>query len=72
MALSGSVTPMVLATVLTMSSVLSVEVAGTGLIPSFKCCLMSSDVGWLIRDKLRPMREHGSLLLYVHGNHEAR
>ena len=30
---------------------------------------MSSDVGWHIRDKLRPMREHGSILLYVHGNH---
>ena len=38
----------------------------------FKCCLMSSDVGWHIRDKLRPMREHVSILLYVHGNHEAR
>ena len=33
---------------------------------------MSSDVGWHIRDKLRPMREHGSVLLYVHGSHEAR
>ena len=34
------------------------------------CCLMSSDVGWdIIKDKLRPMREHGSILLYVHGNH---
>ena len=36
------------------------------------CCLMSSDVGWHIRDKLRPMREHGSMLFYVHGNHKAR
>ena len=26
----------------------------------------------IIRDKLRPMREHGSMLLYVHGNHKAR
>ena len=31
------------------------------------CCLKSSDVGWHIRDKLRPIREHGSILLYVHG-----
>ena len=23
-------------------------------------------------DKLRPMREHGSALLYVHGNHDTR
>ena len=38
----------------------------------FRCCLLSSDVGWHIRDKLRPMREHGSVLLYVHGNHKAR
>ena len=36
------------------------------------CCLMSSDVGSHIRDKLRPMREHGLILLYVHGNHKAR
>ena len=38
------------------------------------CCLMSSDVGWriTIRDKLRPMRSHGSILLYVHGNQKAR
>ena len=34
----------------------------------FRCCLMSSDVGWHIRDKLRPMPKHGSVLLYVHGN----
>ena len=33
---------------------------------------MSSDVDWHIRDKLRPMREHGSVLLFVHGNHKAR
>ena len=38
----------------------------------FRWCLMSSDVGWHIRDKLRPMQEHGSILLYVHGNREAR
>ena len=25
-----------------------------------------------IRDKLRPMREHGPILLYVHGNQMAR
>ena len=36
------------------------------------CCLMSSDVGCHIRDKLRPMGEHGSVLLYVHGNRKAR
>ena len=28
------------------------------------------NVGWHIRDKLRPV--HGSVLLYVHGNHEGR
>ena len=33
------------------------------------CCLMSSDVGRHIRDKLRPMREH---VLYVHGNRKVR
>jgi len=33
---------------------------------------MSSEVGWHIRDKLRPTREHGSILLYVHGNRKAR
>ena len=39
----------------------------------FRWCLMSSDVCWhIIRDKLRPMRDHGSILLHVHGNHEAR
>ena len=29
---------------------------------------------WLtfIRDMLRPVREHGSVLLYIHGNHKAR
>ena len=36
------------------------------------CCLMSSDVGCHIRDKLRPARELGSVLLYVLGNHKAR
>ena len=39
---------------------------------SFRCCLMSLDVGWHIRDKLRPVREHGSILLYIHGNQKAR
>ena len=29
---------------------------------------MSSDVGWHVRDKLRPMPKHGSIWLYVHGN----
>ena len=33
---------------------------------------MSSDVSWHIRDKLRPMPKHGSILLYVHGNQKAR
>ena len=33
------------------------------LLPSFKCCLMSSEIGWHIRDKLRPMPKHGSVLL---------
>ena len=37
-----------------------------------KCCLMSSDVSWHIRDKLRPMPKHGSIILYVHGNQKAR
>ena len=36
------------------------------------CCLMSSDVGWHIRDKLRPVPKHGSINLYVHGNQKAR
>ena len=31
---------------------------------------MSADI--IIRNKLRPTREHGSILLYVHGNHKAR
>ena len=26
-----------------------------------KCCLMSSDVSWHIRDKLWPMPKHGSI-----------
>ena len=30
---------------------------------------MSSDVSWHIRDKLWPMPKHGSVNLYVHGNH---
>ena len=42
------------------------------ILPSFRWCLMSSDVGWHIRDKLRPVRDHGSILLYVHGNQKAR
>ena len=37
-----------------------------------KWCLMSSDVSWHIRDKLRPMSKHGSINLYVHGNQKAR
>ena len=37
-----------------------------------KCCLMSSDVSWHIRDKLWPMPKHGSINLYVHGNQKAR
>ena len=40
--------------------------------PLLLCCLMSSDVGWRISDKLTPMREHGLILLYVHGNHKTR
>ena len=36
------------------------------------CCLMSSDVHWHIWDKQRPMREHGSVNLYVHGSQKAR
>ena len=27
------------------------------------CCLMSSGVGWHIRDKLRPMPKHGSMII---------
>ena len=37
-----------------------------------KCCLMSSDVSWHIRDKLWPVPKHGSIILYVHGNQKAR
>ena len=37
-----------------------------------KWCLMSSDVGWHIKDKLRPMPKHGSINLYVHGSQKAR
>ena len=37
-----------------------------------KCCLVSSDVSWHIRDKLWPMPKYGSLNLYVHGNRKAR
>ena len=38
----------------------------------FRWCLMSSDVSWHIRDKLRPMHEHGLGLLYILGNHKTR
>ena len=37
-----------------------------------KCCLMSSDVTWHIRDKLWPMPKHGLIIFYVHGNQKAR
>ena len=37
-----------------------------------KWCLMSSDVGWHIGDKLRPMPKHGSINLYVHRSQKAR
>ena len=37
-----------------------------------KWCLMSSGVGWHIRDKLSPMPKHGSINLYVHGSQKAR
>ena len=37
-----------------------------------KWCLMSSDVSWHIRDKLRPVPKHGLLILYIHGNQKAR
>ena len=37
-----------------------------------KCCLVSPDVSWHIRDKLWPMPKHGSINLYVHGNQKAR
>ena len=37
-----------------------------------KWCLVSSDVRWHIRDKLRPMPKHGSINLYVHGSQKAR
>ena len=33
-----------------------------------KCCLVSSDISWHIRDKLWPMPKHGPIILYVHGN----
>ena len=38
--------------------------ASTSILSSsffFQCCLMSSDVGWYIRDKLRPIPKHGSI-----------
>ena len=37
----------------------------------FVCRIMSSDVGWHIRDKLKPVCEHGSILLYIHWNRKA-
>ena len=45
-----------------------------GLLPKYTLmswCLMSSDVIWHIRDKLRPMPKHGSIIFYVHGNQKA-
>ena len=36
-----------------------------------KWCLMSSGVGWHLRDKLRPMPKHGSINLYIHGSQKA-
>ena len=36
------------------------------------CCLMSRVSVDNIRDKLRPMPKHGSILLYVHGNQKDR
>ena len=44
----------------------------TASLVMMKCCLMSSDVSWHIRDKLWPMPKHGSTNLYVHGNQKAR
>ena len=41
-------------------------------LPMMKWCLMSSDVGWRFRDKLRPIPKHGSINLYVHGSQKAR
>ena len=32
---------------------------------------MSSDDGWRIRDKVRPVPKHGSVLLYVRRNRKA-
>jgi len=37
-----------------------------------KWCLMSSDVGWHIRDKLRSMPKNGSVNLYVQGSQKVR
>ena len=42
------------------------------LLNSRLCCLMSSDVVWHIKDKLKPMPKHGSINLYVHRNQKAR
>ena len=40
------------------------------LILMMKWCWLSSDVGWHIRDKLRPMPKHSSVNLYVHGSRQ--
>ena len=45
---------------------------GAWTVLKMKCCLMSSDVSWHIRDKLWPMPKHSSINLYVHGNQTAR
>ena len=45
---------------------------GPDLLVFFGWCLMSLDVGWHVRDKLRPVCEQGSIVLYVHGNQKAR
>ena len=47
--------------------------SATGQLESMvKRCLMSSDVGLRIRDKLRPMPKYGSINLHVHGSQKAR
>ena len=61
-----------------MNEVLELQCTETTCIRSFrdsrnkvKCCLMSSDVSWHIRDKLWQMLKHGSINLYVHRNQKA-
>ena len=49
-----------------------VSLLQTAQMMMMKWCLMSSDVRWHIRDKLRPMPKHGSINLYVHGSQKAR